>query len=269
MLHTKTETSQQLAKARSCASRNLGLGGRHPCMMRSAWERVNARTSTASASHRFGWRDRARSQRRHAWTQRHHLPQNRSRWLRLRLNGFACVHIGTRVLACFFLVIICERATHFIVTWRQTTASLSGTSCDAGANSGATRPPRQGRNKTLRSFMSTACRRHPLRNIFSSLLHTSTACAVQPTLFCFKNGTFDGVADIDCAVDRVASPSTHIFWMPGYATRFKNFRKYSISHGKLTLVMPTGTALHVRPMIAQIFHEFAMMCVRDTHPRSS
>ena len=38
--HTKTETSQQLAKARSCASRDLSLGGRHPCKMRSAWERV-------------------------------------------------------------------------------------------------------------------------------------------------------------------------------------------------------------------------------------
>ena len=108
-----------------------------------------------------------------------------------------------------------------------------------------------------------------LRNIFSSLLRTSTACAVQPRLFCFKNGTFDGVADIDCAVDRVPNPGTHVFWMRGYATRFKNFRKYSVSHGKLTLVMPTETALHVRPMIAQIFHEFAMMRARDTHPRSS
>ena len=111
--------------------------------------------------HRFGWRDRARPQLRHAWTQRHHLPQNRSRWRpKTDLNGFAGVDVGTRVLACFFLVIICHQVTHFIVTWRQTTASLSGTSCDTGSSSGATGSPRQGRNNTLRSFMSTACQIH-------------------------------------------------------------------------------------------------------------
>ena len=39
-----------------------------------------------------------------------------------------------------------------------------------------------------------------------------------------------------------------------------------MSDGNLTLVIPTETVLHVRPMIAHIFHEYAVVRVRDTHP---
>ena len=46
-----------------------------------------------------------------------------------------------------------------------------------------------------------------------------------------------------------------------------NLGKYAMSNGVLTLVMPTGTVLHVRLTFAYIFHEFAVVRVRDTHPR--
>ena len=230
--NTKTETSQLLAKARSCASRDLSLGGRHPCMMRSAWERVNAGPLPLQRlGHRFGWRDRARLERGHAWTQRHHLPQNRSRWLRLRLNGFAGVHIGTRVLACFFIVIICQQVTHFIVTWRQHYRIIKRDLmrygrqfCSDGAATARTK-----QNTAIVHVHSLPDTRlwvlgHPAVPIRCETY--SHRCCVHrrhalsnPGSSVSKNGTSDTVADIDCTVDRVANPSTHIFWMPGYATR--------------------------------------------------
>ena len=150
ILHTKTETSQLLAKARSCASRNLGLGGRHPRMMRSAWERVHTRTSTASASRtslRLEGSGTAPTASRldstaSPATKSVSMASLASQRLRLRPHR----HSGARLI-----VIICHQVTHFIVTWRRTTASLRGASCDTGGSSVAKGPPQQGRNNTLRS----------------------------------------------------------------------------------------------------------------------
>ena len=145
-----------------------------------------------------------------------------------------------------------------------------------GASSGATGPPRQGRNNTLQSFMSTACQIHvsgslqtkPIpsvaKHLFITVAYIDSVLGPTQALL-LQNGTFDSVADIDCTVDRVANPSTHIFWMPGDATLL-NLRKYAMSNGRLTLVMPTETILHIHPTIAHISLEFAMMRVRDTHP---
>ena len=80
---------------------------------------------------------------------------------KIGLDGFACVSTASlassSALGCSLDCHICQQVTHFIVTWRQTTASLSGTSRAPVLE----RQGRHGRDEiTHNTFMSTACQIH-------------------------------------------------------------------------------------------------------------
>ena len=160
----EAETSQQLAKARSCASRDLSLGGRHPCMMRSAWERVNSRTSAASASRTSLWLEGSGTAPTASRMDSTASPATKSVSMASlasqRLRWSPHRHSGARLLLPYHHLPTSHTLhRHMAPDYRIINRNLTG------ASSGATGPPRQGQRNTLRSFMSTACQIH----VFGSL----------------------------------------------------------------------------------------------------
>ena len=201
---------------------------------------------------------------------------------KIGLDGFACVKSGQRLrwsphrhsgarllLPCHHLP---TSHTHFIVTWRQTTASLSGTSCDTGASSETTEPPRQERNNTLQSFMSTTCRIHASGSLGTQPFPSVAKHLLITVAYIDNPGSSDSktalliVLQISTALSTASRIQLHISLDAKSRNSLLNIKAYAMSYGKLTLVTSTGTVLHVRPMIAQKFLEFAMKGVRDTHP---
>ena len=156
--------------------------------MRSAWKRVNKRTTAASAS-----RSSLRLAGLGTTLTAPSMDSTGMTCYKIGFDGFAHVKIGLRwrphrhsgtrfLLHCHHL-----QKYHTLSSSHGAgiTGSSSGTSCDTGASSRATGQPRQGRNKTLRSLMSAAFRTHASGSLGTNESHL------------FRNIFFLTLANID------------------------------------------------------------------------